>query len=93
MNYGLSSAKFQNLDAKTLRLTARASDLGVVTATTITISLKDIALIPIEATDVLVCNNLTDATVAVPTIVSGNLVLTDTAIAATDLFDVVIRLK
>lgn len=93
MKYQIASAKFQDLNTKTVRLTAKAHELGEVTATTITIPLADISDEAIEASDVLVANNLTDSTAATPSIVGTDLVLTDVAIAATDLFDLVIRLK
>lgn len=92
-DYRIASAKLQNLEAKTIRLTAKASELGAVTATTITIPLADIGFDDIAATDVLVAQNLTDSTAATPSISGSNLVLTDTAIAATDLFNLVIRIK
>jgi hypothetical protein len=93
MEYKVASPKLQDIQTKTVRVTAKASELGTVTATTITIPLSAISAVAIEASDVLVAKNLTDSTAATPSIVGSNLVLTDTAIAATDLFDLVIRLK
>lgn len=93
MEYKVTSPQIQDIQTKTLRITAKAQELGAVDATTITIPLAAISEDAIEATDVLVANNLTDSTAATPTIVGTDLVLTDVAIAATDLFDIVIRLK
>lgn len=92
MEYKVASAKFQDIETKTVRITATAAELGAVAATTITIPLSDINE-DIVAADVLVANNLTDGTAATPSIVGTDLVLTDVAIAASDLFDLVIRLK
>lgn len=93
MEYKLVSPQLQDIQTKTVRITARAAELGVVTATTITIPLEDIGVDDIAAADVLVARNLTDSTAATPSVVGANLVLTDAAIAVTDLFDLVIRLK
>lgn len=93
MEYKVASPALQDIETKTLRITAKASELGAVTATTITIPLSAFGPDDIAATDVLVAKNLTDATAATPSISGTNLVLTDAAIAATDLFDLVIRLK
>jgi hypothetical protein len=91
--YSIASQKLQDIAIKTVRLTARAGELGAVTATTITIPLADISNEAIAATDVLVARNITDSTSPVASISGTNLVLTDAAIAATDLIDLVIRLK
>jgi hypothetical protein len=91
--YSIASQKLQDIAIKTVRLTAKAGELGAVTATTITIPLADISSDAIAAADVLVANNITEDTAAVASISGTNLVLTDTAIAATDLIDLVIRLK
>ena len=92
--YALSSQKLQDIATKTVRLTAKAAELGAVTATTVTIPLADISTVDsIAATDVLVARNLTDSTAMTPSISGTNLVLTDVAVAATDLVDLVIRLK
>lgn len=96
MDYRLASSKFQDLANKTLFLTAVASDLGTVASTTITIPLADIAVDAIEASNVLKANNLTDATAAVASISGTNLVLTaggTTTFAATDVIEIVIKLK
>jgi hypothetical protein len=93
MEYQVKSSQLQDILAKTVRLTAKASELGAVTATTITIPLEDLSADPIEASDVLVSRNLTDATAMTPSISGSNLVLTDLAIAASDKIDLVIRLK
>lgn len=93
MEYKFASAKFQDLEVKTVRLVARASELGVFTATTITIPLINISKEAIITSDVLFCRNLTDSTIVSAAVVGSNLVLTDLAIAATDVFDLVIRLK
>ena len=93
MKYQVSSQKLQDIQTKTVRITASAQELGAVTATTITIPLSDFASDAIAASDVKVAKNLTDATTMTPSISGSNLVLTDSAIAATDLIDLVIRLK
>jgi hypothetical protein len=93
MSYQVKSQKLSDLQDKTVRLTAKASDLGAVTATTITIPLADFSADNLEASDVLVANNLTDATAMTPSISGSNLVLTDVAIAASDKIDLVIKLK
>ena len=97
MKYQVKSQKLQDLQVKTVRLTAEAQELGVINAlaTTITIPLADLSSDAIEASDVKVAKNLTDVTTVIPSIsIDGlNLVLTGTAIAATDLIDLVIRLK
>ena len=93
MEYKVSSSKLQDIETKTVRITAKASELGAVTSTTITLPLSDIAPEAIAASDVLVSRNLTDSTAMTPSISGSNLVLTDLAIAATDLIDLVIRLK
>ena len=84
--YALSSQKLQDIATKTVRLTAKAAELGAVTATTVTITLADISTVDsIAATDVLVARNLTDSTAMTPSISGTNLVLTDVAVATTDL--------
>jgi hypothetical protein len=93
MEYQVKSQKLQDIEVKTVRLTARAQELGAVTATTITIPLADLAADAIEASDVLIAKNITDATTMSASIVSSDLVLTDAAIAASDIIDLVIRLK
>lgn len=93
MEYQVKSQKLQDIMDKTVHIIAKVSELGAYTATTITIPLTDFSADAIEATDVLYCRNLTDSTSPVPTISSSNLVLTDAAYAATDLIQLVIRLK
>ena len=97
MKYQVKSQKLQDLQVKTVRLTAEAQELGVINAlaTTITIPLADFSSDAIVAADVRVANNLSEATAMTPSIsIDGlNLVLTDVAIAAADLIDLVIRLK
>lgn len=92
MEYKLLSPKFQNIETKTVILVATASELGTVTATTITIPLTALRS-DVTAADVLIARNVTDTTVATASIVGSALVLTDLAIAAGDIFEVVIRLK
>lgn len=95
-DYRIPSPKLQDVAAKTLFLTAKVSDLGAFTTTTITIPLSSIAIDDIEASDVLKANNLTDATAAVATISGSNLVLTAggaTTFAAGDVMEIVIKLK
>lgn len=93
MKYQVKSQKLQDLQVKTVRLTAQAQELGAVTATTITIPLADFSSDAIAATDVRVANNLSEATAMTPSISGSNLVLTDAAIAAGDIIDLVIKLK
>lgn len=93
MDYRIAGAKLQNLEAKTVRITATAAELGTVTATTITIALADLGFDNIEASDVLVARNFTDGTKATPSISGSNLVLTDAAIASTDVFELIYRVK
>jgi hypothetical protein len=93
MKYQVKSQKLQDIQTKTVRLTAQAQELGAVTATTITIPLADFSSDAITAADVRVARNLTDATAMTPSISGTDLILTDVAIAATDLIDLVIKLK
>lgn len=93
MEYQVKSSKLQDILAKTVRLTGKASELGSVAANVITIPLADLSADAIEASDVLVANNLSEATASTPAISGSNLTITDTAIAASDLMDIVIRLK
>lgn len=94
MEYKTPSPKFQDIETKTLRLTATASELGTVTATTISIPLANLSAdSDTVAADVLVAQNYTDGTKATASIVGTDLVLTDAAIAASDVFQIVIRLK
>jgi hypothetical protein len=93
MEYKLVSPQLQDIQTRTVRITAKAQELGAVTATTITIPLENLGSEDIVAADVLVARNLTDATAATASVVGTDLVLTDVAIAVTDLFDLVIRLK
>lgn len=95
-DYRIASSKLQDVANKTLFLTAKASDLGTVAATTITIPLAHIAYEDIDASDVLKANNLTDVTAAVASISGSNLILTAggaTTFAATDVIELVIKLK
>jgi hypothetical protein len=93
MSYQVKSQKLSDLQNKTVRLTAAASDLGAVTSTTLTIPLSDLSSDAIEAGDVLIAQNLTDATAMTPSISGVNLVLTDVALAASDKINLVIKLK
>lgn len=93
MEYTVKSQKLQDVITKTIRLTAPAQDLGAVTSTTLTIPLADLSADAIEAADVIVARNLTDATALTPSISGSNLVLTDVALAASDIVDIVIKLK
>ena len=93
MKYQVKRQKLQDIQTKTVRLTAQAQELGAVTATTITIPLADLSSDAIAAADVRVAKNLTDATAMTPSISGTDLILTDVAIAATDLIDLVIKLK
>lgn len=93
MKYQVKSQELQDLMIKTVRLTARAQDLGSVAANVLTIPLADLSADAIEASDVLVARNLTDVTALTPAISGSNLTLTDVALAATDIVDIVIRLK
>lgn len=93
MEYQVKSQKLQDVISKTVRLTARAQEIGSVAANVLTIPLADISSDAIEASDVLVARNLTDSTALTPAISGANLTLTDVALAATDLVDIVIKLK
>ena len=93
MKYQVKSQKLQDIQTKTVRLTAQAQELGAVTATTITSRLADLSSDAIAAADVRVAKNLTDATAMTQSISGTDLILTDVAIAATDLIDLVIKLK
>jgi hypothetical protein len=93
MEYQVKSSKLQDQIDRTVRLTAKAGDLGAVTATTLTIPLADFSADAIAASDVIVAKNLTDATTLTPSISGDNLVLTDVALAASDIVDLVIKLK
>lgn len=93
MKYQVPSSKLQNIQIKTLRLTAKASDLGTVAANVLTIPLSDISSDSILATDVLVAKNLSEETAITPSIVGSNLLLTDVALVSSDLVDLVIKLK
>jgi collagenase-like PrtC family protease len=93
MEYQVKSQKLQDILTNTVRITAKVAELGAYTATTITIPLADLSADAIAATDVLLCNNHTDSTSPVPTVVGTNLILTDAAFAATDLISIIIRLK
>lgn len=93
MEYQVKSQKLQDSMSKTVRLTAPAQDLGSVAANVLTIALADISADAIAAADVLVARNLTDATALTPAISGSDLTLTDVALAATDIVDIVIKLK
>jgi hypothetical protein len=93
MKYQVPSSKLQNIQIKTLRLTAKASELGSVAANVLTIPLSDISSDSILASDVLVATNLSEETALTPSIVGSNLLLTDVAMVGTDLVDLVIKLK
>ena len=93
MKYQVKSQELQDLMIKTVRLTARAQEIGSVAANVLTIPLADRSADAIETSDVLVARNLTDATALTPAISGSNLTLTDVALAATDIVDIVIKLK
>jgi hypothetical protein len=93
MKYQVPSSKLQNIQIKTLRLTAKASELGSVAANVLSIPLADISSDSISASDVLVAENLSEETAITPTVVGSNLVLTDVALVGTDLVNLVIKLK
>jgi hypothetical protein len=93
MKYQVKSQELQDVMIKTVRLTARAQELGSVAANVLTIPLADLSADAIEASDVLVARNLTDVTALTPAISGSNLTLTDVALAATDIVDIVIKLK
>lgn len=93
MEYQVKSQKLQDVMSKTVRLTAKAGDLGSVAANVLTIPLADLSADAIEASDVLKASNLSEDTEATPSISGSNLLITDTALVATDIVDIVIRLK
>lgn len=93
-HYQVPNPKLADIIEGTIRITRAAGDLGAVTATTLTIPLvafsKDVT---IAAANVLVARNLTDATALTPSVVGDDLVLTDVALAAGDIIDLVIKVK
>ncbi len=93
MEYQVKSQKLQDVMSKTVRLTAPAQSLGSVASNVLTIPLADISADAIEASDVLVANNLSEDTAATPAISGSNLTLTDVSLAASDIIDLVIKLK
>lgn len=93
MEYKVKSQKLQDIMDKQVRIVTAAQNLGAVTATTLTIPLDDFSADAIEATDVLIARNITDATVLTPSIDGTDLVLTDVALAATDIVEICIQLK
>jgi hypothetical protein len=93
MKYQVPSSKLQDIQTKTLRLTAKASDLGSVAANVLTIPLSDISSDNIAAADVLVAENLSEETAPTPSISGSNLLLTDVALVGSDLINLVIKLK
>jgi hypothetical protein len=94
MEYQVKSSKLQDLLLKTVRLTAKASDLGSVDSDILSIPLSDLSADAIEASDVLIANNATEATPLTATISGSNLELEDaTSLAASDIVDLVIKLK
>ncbi len=109
MKYQVSSAKFQNYVDTTIDLIAFANELGSIEtiqtgvdefeepiyADVLTITLADLSENAIAATDVLIAKNLSEATNGTAAITEDGLYLTitDTAIASSDLMDVVIRMK
>jgi hypothetical protein len=93
MEYQVKSQKLQDAMSKTVRLTAPAQDLGSVAANVLTIALADISADAIAAADVLRAHNLSEDTACTPAISGSNLTITDVALAATDIVDIVIKLK
>jgi hypothetical protein len=93
MEYQLKSSKLQDVMTKTVRLTAKAGDLGSVASNVLTIPLSDLSIDAIAASDVLVANNLSEDTAITPAIAGSNLTLTDVSLVASDIVDLVIKLK
>ncbi len=93
MEYQVKSSKLQDILSKTVRLTAKAGDLGSVASNVLTIPLADLSADAIAASDVLKATNLSEATEATPSISGENLLITDVALVATDIVDIVIKLK
>lgn len=93
MKYQVPSSKLQDIQTKTLRLTAKASELGSVAANVLTIPLSDISPDAIIAADVIVAQNLSEETALTPSISGSNLLLTDVALVGSDLVNLVIKLK
>jgi hypothetical protein len=93
MKYQVKSQQLQDVQLKTVRLTAPAQDLGSVASNVLTIPLSDFSSDAIAASDVLVAKNLTEETAITPSISGSNLLLTDVAMAKTDIIDLVIKLK
>ena len=100
MKYQVKSQKLQDVQANTIRFTAPAQDLGSVASNALSIPLEDL-LDSADIADfkvhvlsrVLIAKNLTDSTSLTPSISSESLVLTDVAMAKTDLLDIVIKIK
>jgi hypothetical protein len=93
MEYQVRSQKLQDVMSKTVRLTAKAGDLGSVASNVLTIPLADFSADDIQASDVLKASNLSEATQATPSISGSNLLITDVALIASDIVDIVIKLK
>lgn len=95
MKYQVPSSKLQDIQTKTLRLTAKASELGSVATNVLTIPLSDISPDAIIAADVIVAQNLSEETALTPSISldGSNLLLTDVALVGSDLVNLVIKLK
>jgi hypothetical protein len=93
MEYQVKSSKLQDILSKTVRLTAKASDLGSVDSNVLTIALSDLSADAIEASDVMKASNLSEQTEATPSISGSDLLITDVALAASDIIDLVIKLK
>ena len=93
MKYQVPSSKLQDIQTKTLRLTAKASELGSVATNVLTIPLSDISPDAISAADVIVAQNLSEETALTPSISGSNLLLTDVALVGSDLVNLVIKLK
>ena len=88
------------MQGNTIRFTAPAQDLGSVASNALSIPLADlfdsseIADFKVYfASRVLVAKNLTDSTSLTPSISGESLVLTDVAMAKSDILDIVIKIK
>jgi hypothetical protein len=108
MKYQVKSSKLQDVQAKTVHLTAPAEDLGSVASNALTIPLSDLMEISDQedfrdnlSKRILVAKNLTEDTVIAASVpefpvdseLYPNLVFQDIAMAKTDIIDIIIKLK
>ena len=108
MKYQVKSSKLQDVQTKTVRLTANAEDLGSVASNALKIPLSDLIEFDDQeefrtqlAKRILIAENLTDDTTLTASIPENpvdsglypELILQDVAMSKTDIIDLVIKLK